>query len=117
MDIDGDSCYHAHNAAKKFCEFFDIQQLFVNLYNDFKWTSEYREKLSEICTILSVKYTNPEQYIPHRWLSVYDVAVDTLRLLDAYTLFYFGFLSQQDRTLYFPLVLEIFRRKEIIANA
>ena len=41
-----------------------------------------------------MKYTMPENHVSTRWLSVYDVTVDTLRLLDAYTVFYFGFISK-----------------------
>ena len=61
--------------------------------------------------MLGIKYTMPELYVPHRWLSVYSVVVDTLRLLDALTVFYFGFLPKSDRTHYFPRVVEILKRR------
>ena len=38
LDIDGDSCHHAHNAAKSFCAPFEkyVEELLTSLYNDFK---------------------------------------------------------------------------------
>ena len=56
---------------------------------------------------LGVKYTMPERYVPHRWLSVFDVSVDTSRLMQAYIVFYFGFLDKRDQSLYKEKVDEI----------
>ena len=74
--------------------------LMNNLYNDFKWSSDKKEALQIICDALGIKFTVPECYVPHRWLSVYDVSVDTECLFDAYQLFYFSFLSKEDSVTY-----------------
>jgi hypothetical protein len=86
LDIDGDSCHHAHNAAKKFSAQFDhiLEALFVDIHTDFKWSTDLRDFLREICAILDIKFTRPERYAGTRWLSVYDVTVDTIRLHNAF---------------------------------
>ena len=55
LDIDGDSCHHVHNSAKKFCDLFNryLESPFTQLYNDHKWSPDLREALSEIFTLLS----------------------------------------------------------------
>lgn len=84
IDIDGDSCFHAHNAAKAFCQPFKghVESLLTDLHSDFMWSPDYRELLQTICSVLGIKFTNPQRYVPHRWLSVYDVTVDTIRLFE-----------------------------------
>lgn len=38
IDIGGDSCHHAHNAAKRFCKPFEmhIEKLLIDIHNDLK---------------------------------------------------------------------------------
>ena len=86
VDIDGDICHHIHNASKKFCQPFKywIEDLFNQLYNDHKWSVDLKEMLAEICHLIGLKFTVPERFVRHRWLSACDVAVGTLRMLDAY---------------------------------
>ena len=95
LDIDGDSCHHAHNACKQFYKQFnnEVEQLLRYIFTDFKWSADLREILEEMCLLLKVKYTMPENYVATRWLSVYSTATDTLCLIDVYTIFYFGLLS------------------------
>lgn len=97
LDIDGDSCHHIHNAVKRFCGPFDswVERLFFDLHTDFKWSSESRELMSELCFLFSVKYTMQGRFIPHRWLSAYDIALSTQRLYDVYRIFYFPFVDNQ----------------------
>ena len=101
LDIDGDSCHLVHNAAKHFCNKFEghVETLLSNLHTDFLWSPEQRELLADVCQVLGIKPTTPQQYIPHRWLTVLDVAADTLRLMDGLTVYYFSFLSSSDQTL------------------
>lgn len=96
LDIDGDSCHHAHNASKKLCAPFGgvAERLFMDLFTDFKWSADQREVLQEICLLLNISYVKLPRYVPHRWLSVLDVATCTLTLMDAYVLFYSAFASQ-----------------------
>lgn len=74
LDIDGDSCHHIHNCAKEFCKPFKnyAESLFMDLYNDSKWSSDVKDLMSEICHFLGMKFTTPDKYVSHRWLSVYD---------------------------------------------
>ncbi len=112
LDIDGDTCHHAHNACKRFCEHFEkyIELLLTNLHNDFKWSADKKVALELICKALGIKYTVPANYAPHRWLSVYDISVDTERMLDAYIVFYSAFLTKNDKEIYEEVVSEIYKR-------
>lgn len=42
VDVDGDSCHHVHNAAKKFAEPFEnyLEHLFTDLHTDHQWASD-----------------------------------------------------------------------------
>lgn len=113
LDIDGDTCHHAHNAAKAFCKPFGgvAEALMSDLHTDFKWSADLKDKLFDLCQILGIKATTPERYVPHRWLSVLDVALDTIRLFDAYTLFYYSFLRLEDRKLYTEIVNDIMQKR------
>ena len=112
LDIDGDVCHHVHNPAKAFCKPFNwfLENLLSDLFNDFKWLPDLREHFQEICFMLNVKYTMPQRYVSHRWLSVYDVALDTLRLFDALTVFYFPFLTESERVKHLSIVIEVYHR-------
>ena len=89
LDVDGDSCHHVHNAAKKFSAALGghLESLFSDLYNDMKWSSDLKDYFEQICELSGVKYTMPERFLNHRWLSAYDVAMDTQRLFKVYQAF------------------------------
>ncbi len=42
LDVDGDSCHHIHNAAKKFAEPFGryLEQHLTDLHTDHQWASD-----------------------------------------------------------------------------
>lgn len=90
LDIDVDLCHHMHNGCKTFCESFQswVEKLFNLLHANFKFFTDLREAVSELCQILGIRYTVPERFLSHRWLSAYDVSVSTLRLWYAYRVFY-----------------------------
>lgn len=115
LDIDGDSCHHAHNAAKAFCDPFDqyLEKLVSDIYNDFKWSPDLRENLMWICQALNINYTMPERYVSHRWLSIYNVCSDTNRMLDALIVFYYSFLPASEKETYFAAVEEIYDHYDI----
>ena len=77
LDIDGDTCHHVHKASKIFLSQFNkhIEQLLTDLRTDMKWSTDLREYLKEICSLLSIPYSMPEARVDHRWLSSYDAAV------------------------------------------
>ena len=56
INMDGDSCHHIHNACKKFTKIFDkyLEQLYQDIYNDFKWSEDIQVILEDICECLSV---------------------------------------------------------------
>lgn len=115
LDIDGDSCHHANLAAKAFCKpFSNLPESFMtDLHTEFRWSTDQRDKLFDICIILGIKGSMPERYVPTRWLSILDVALDTLRLMDAFMLYNFSFLSSKDKKLYMDYVQEIFVRRKV----
>lgn len=119
LDIDGDSCHHIHNASKKFCKPFEkyIENFFTDIYTDFRWSSDQRESLEEICMILGIKYTSITNMINHRWLSCYDAALNNLRMLDAFVLFYYAFLNDSDKTIYFSSLCKIYLQKNVSSES
>ena len=114
LDIDGDTCHHVHNAAKRLSQAFERkpEAVFSAVHDDCRFT-DLSDYMAELCTLLGLSYTAPERYVPTRWLSVYTVACDFLRFLDVYTLFYLSFLSQSDRLLYLHLQAEILHRYQL----
>ena len=76
-------------------------------------TGQKKELLLLICEALGIKGTTPENYVSHRWLSVYDVSVDTERMWDAYVVFYYSFLSDTDRTTYLACILDVYKKHNV----
>ena len=83
IDMDGDSCHHIHNACKKFTKIFDkyLEQLYQDIYNDFKWSEDIRVILEDICKCLSVTYRRPEMFVATRCLLVSDLTLSTIYML------------------------------------
>ncbi|KAF3860132.1 hypothetical protein F7725_000387 [Dissostichus mawsoni] len=103
LDIDGDSCHHIHNAAKKFSEPFDsyLEKLFSDLQVDHQWSPDQVMYLKEIAMILNLPASSPQRgFVPHRWLSAYDASMATYAMMPAYRVLYYGFLSTADKELY-----------------
>ena len=112
LNIDGDICHHIHNATGVFCKPFKrwLEDLMAAIFHDFYWSTELREALKNICKWLGIKYTAPERFIFHRWLSGFDVAAGIIRMFDVYKLFYYSFMKPEDQGLYREVMLEIFKR-------
>lgn len=49
LDLDGDSCHHAHNAARWFCKPFNLhlESLSSDVHNDFKWSHDLSSALKK----------------------------------------------------------------------
>ena len=120
LDIDGDAVHHAHNAAKAFSAPFQyfLEGLFNDIHADFQYCDDLRGYLEGICEILNIKYTMPERFLSHRFLSAYQLALDTQRLLDTYTIFYFSFIKdKKEAETYRPIYQEVLRRKNVSAES
>jgi len=115
LDIDGDSCHHIHNASKKFCKPFNnwVEALHTSIFNDVKWSSDIRDYLKQICFAIGVKFTMPERFVSHRWLSCYDVSVSNMLKLDAFTILYYSFLTPSDKSSFKHLIEGIYRRRQV----
>jgi len=115
LDINRDSVHHAHNAAKAFCAPFEnwLERLFKDIHTDFHWSTDLREKLAEICDMVGIKFTIPERFLNHRFLSAYNLAADTLRLLDALTIFYVSFAKGDDRIKFDRYKQKVIRQKNV----
>ena len=120
LDVDGDSCHHIHNACKQFCKPFDnwaeylqsdihndvkwspdlCQYLQSDIHNDVKWSPDLRQYLEEICSILGIKFTMPQRFLDHRWLSCYDECSSNIVMMDAFHIFYYSFLEPDDKALF-----------------
>lgn len=119
LDIDGDSCHHAHNAAKQFMKPFDyhVEGLCRDLHHDAKYSSDIKEKMALIGTLIGISFTAPQLYCSTRWLSIYDVVVDTIRMFDLYLVTYFTFMKQLDREHHLPLLFGIYKRRNVSAES
>lgn len=119
LDVDGDSCHHIHNATKQFCKPFDglVEGLLFDLHTDFKWSADLKETLEEMCMLIGVPYTMPQRYVPHRWLSAYDVTLSNLRMMDAMTSFYYSFIPTKDKYIYQAILCAIFAQRSVSAEA
>lgn len=84
LDVDGDACHHAHNAAKAFTAPFGkhVERLVTDLNTDFKWSPHSRQLLEYLCIAMGITYAPPQSYVPHRWLSLLAVCMDLQRMLD-----------------------------------
>ena len=102
LDVDGDSCHHMHNACKQFCKPFDnwAEYLQSDIHNDVKWSPDLRQYLEEICSILGIKFTMPQRFLNHRWLSCYDACSSNMAMMDAFHIFYYSFLEPDDKALF-----------------
>ena len=115
LDIDGDAAHHIHHSAKQFSMPFKklIENLCDDVYFDFKWSQDLREHLPDICMILDITYAIPERYVPHRWLSIYNVSMYLDKLWDALVIFYNSYLSGQNKNDNFRIVMEIYVRRQV----
>ena len=48
-----------------------------------------------------------------RWLSAYDVSIETLWMRNVYTLFYYAFLQKQDKVIYKDVIKAILDKNEL----
>ena len=118
IDVDGDVCHHMHNSCSTFCKPFDgfASKLFTDIHNDLKWSEDLKEYFRDVCEILDIKFTMPSRFVSHRWLSVYDISISTLRVWDSLQVFYFGFLPGDARVTYQAVVAEILRKRGVTAE-
>ena len=74
-----------------------------------------------ICEILNIKYTMPERFLSHRFLSAcpaYQLALETQRLLDTYTIFYFSFVKDENEAETYSLIYQdVLRSKNVSAES
>lgn len=73
--------------------------------------------LKEICTYMGIPASNPQRFLFHRWLSVYDVAISTHRLLPAFKALYLGFMNKGDQELYRDVLKELYSVHRVSAKA
>lgn len=65
--------------------------------------------LKQIGEYMDISTTNPQRFVSHRWLSAYDVGMQTKRLLPIYRVLYFGFMRQEDRDLYKEVLEQLYK--------
>ncbi|KAL6473249.1 hypothetical protein MHYP_G00194370 [Metynnis hypsauchen] len=120
LDVDGDSCHHIHNAAKKFSEGFDgyLERVFSDLQVDHQWSPDQVMYLKEVAMILNLPVSSPQRgFVNHRWLSAYDASMATHAMMPAYQVLYYGFLSTADKELYKEPLESIFTKHNVNQTA
>ena len=115
LNIDDDAAHHVHNSAKQFCMSFNkhVENLCDDVYFYFKWSQDLREHFGGIGMILYITYTIPKRYVPHGWLSIYDESMNLDRLWDVLVTFYYSYLSGQNKSDNFRVVVEIYVRHQV----
>ena len=73
--------------------------------------------LKEVCQFMHIPATNPQRFVQHRWLSAYNVSIATKRMLPAYKVLYYGFLSAEDKALYRDPLEALFRQHNVSEKA
>ena len=118
LDVDGDSCHHIHNASKRFSKPFNmwLENLIKDICNDVKWSVDIKTYLAEVSNILGVRYVSPVMFITHRWMSCHDAALNFVYLLEAFTVIYFSFLSNEDKISYYAILCTIYQTKNVSAS-
>lgn len=66
---------------------------------------------------MSLPSSPPKRFIQHRWLSAYDVAISTQRLLPAYKVLYYGFMDREDKALYKDPLRQLFANYKVSEKA
>ena len=112
LDIDGESCHHAHGVSKALCKPFDywLERLFMDLYLDFKYCTEYKVSMTDICLLAGVNFTVPSRFTNQRWLNAHDQSLETSRLFDLYLIFYSAFLPVHLRAKYTHLIDNLMKK-------
>ena len=72
-----------------------------------EWSTDLRENLKEICSLLSIPYSMPAARVDHKWLSSFDAAVTDEPMLPALRLLYYAWLSKEDKIVYNDIVQEL----------
>ena len=119
LDVDGDSCHHIHNASKVFCKPFEswLEGLFKDLFEDHRWATDQSSYLQQICEMIGVPFTQPPRFLSHRWLSAYESAMSAERLMPAYQILYYGFLTGDDKAVYHDTLQELYDKYKINGTA
>ena len=106
LDINGNTCHQLHNTSKKFLSLFNkhTEELLTDLRTDMEWSTDLREYLKEICSLLSIPYSMPAATVDHRWLSSYDATVTDEPMLPALMLLYYTWLYKEDKIVYKDIV-------------
>lgn len=73
--------------------------------------------LGEICEFMSIPGSAPKRFVQHRWLSAYDVAISTQRLLPAYKILYHSFMDREDKALYKDPLQQLFAAYNVSEKA
>ena len=91
LDIDGDT-YQVHNTSRNFFSPFNklIEQLLLDLRRDMEWSTDLRENLKEICSLLYIPLSMPAARVNHKWLSSFHTAVTDEPMLPALRLLYYA---------------------------
>ena len=66
---------------------------------------------------MSIPGAAPKTFIQHRWLSAYDVAISTQRLLPAYKVLYSGFMDRDEKALYKDPLGQLFAEYKVSKKA
>ena len=119
LDIDGYSCHHIHNVAKKFTKHFDahLELLFINIYNDFKWSENLRDfkrnLFSDECKIYLSETLRCNTLV----ISIWSDWKFYVKMFNVNIVFYYSFLNADDKNLYRKRLDNTFNRLKVSQEA
>ena len=114
LDVDGDTCHHVNNAARKFTTALggNAELLFFDLHTHFKYSSDQKDAYYQICQALQLPCHLPLAHCATRWLSSFECSCHFLELIDAYTVFFHTFLKEEDRKKNRHYLIDVFKRRK-----
>ena len=105
-----------------FCKHFnhDIEKLVDDRHTEYKYSTDLRQWLQQLCEILQCSYHMPKQRVLHRWMSVLDALEPSVSYL-ILSPCYWSWLHSKDKPDYQEIINEILKplstkEKAIIAR-
>lgn len=100
MDISGDRVHIVNNVAKTLlsCMDSDVQLFASDSFYDIEESPKVQEIFSEVQLIMNIKMPKHLiRRISSRFLQMMDVTTRLMDCLDALTIYYFGFLTDEEK--------------------
>ncbi|XP_045192915.2 uncharacterized protein LOC123549137 [Mercenaria mercenaria] len=120
QDISGDSVHMLNNVAKALLSNVDdsVQMFCSDLFYDIEEFPKVKHLFQEVQELLNITATKHLiRPISSRFLQIKDVMTRVLSLLDSLTVYYYSFLSEEEKTKYRSVISQIFSNHQVSDEA